>query len=1565
MNDPSIIDQTAKFLLSLKHIGPGGFEGLVVVLLEAATGQRFRLSHSGQQFGQDARSESQYGNSIKVEVKHYSKSELNSRELAGELSQAISLGVALDLWVLAASCAVGEQISTQLEKIASDQNVEVFFLDAAADGLSRIAVLMAGFQEELGNWIRQNNISYESLTQLHAYLQQVAENSAFSSAKKQIQDKLSTTLLGYEDARRRVRERFLRVLSDEGNAIATFGQRIALRFDGSRFISRLAISQELILWWSGVLNEWKHAVVLGEEGTGKTWASLDWLATNIEANRMPLVLPFSANAESISKGETIADLLPRLLEKWTTTGNVQFWAKRLKRWLKSENTELTPLLLVFADGLGERSSVSWPSFFRTLEDETWRGRVLVLATDRQGHWRPNCAIAGLDRFLEIKIEGYTDWELEQAIKNKEISLASIPADLLKLMRRPRYCELVCTHFDEMQANADFTVERLIFLDARHRTAMKLGELTEDQFIQIIRNLATKYRDNPVIQLNDLPELWPLADPDRTIHQRIIDGGLLIPKGGLNVKFTPERNRLVFGLGMLLADEVQSAAENNKDRVQIENLITSWFEPHPEMDLKVEICEAALFHSLVGKGFPGIGRREILRYWLTLRNWNDTAQSAIVNYVVRCPEDFIAVADEFWSSNRNAGAAQDFLAKAFTKYRGDSRLQPLLVPAVRRWMGFVHRAGHPFLRRDVKQREKLQQEIEERVGSPLRPGCIEICGEILTVVEDDDLLRMKRFGFLIISAGERSPFLESFTAWAISSAVMGSVMEAELAEWIIYLSEEPLAELLNSEVERLLILKTDLALKAAITLLWRIDPKRARQLCEETGDQQYKERQEMRALHAQDPCRSFFAWSDEDCLRCQERTDINALSILDGLRDRIFNPDFELSELLVSRLASSLKFDPTRYRADLWANIEDYAAEKILPVLGSRAPGETADFIRAVVGSLPNRARDNQYPLLLSLPELSILFTKEEVDVISNFVNQLDDEFRKAADIQKNDERWDAAEAFAFLAVAPHLSSKELFSRLISRPPDVLDLYRFEPWFDALPADGIESALRIVHSPPDDLTLVRTLWFLAHSTVKLGQSDRDRILVLAESQNPRVRSMAMRFVYATNDETLRKCIVDLGSSFHNRGDDTAVVWGARVLIQSSAHLPFASVALRLHPADASYALVERKLYPHEVSEYAGLLDSIYQSIMNAIDPVLLTLPSIVAPSKYDWSKRSFPEFAAQEPELTFRSPDLTWRTLPDAPADSLSFDSTKAVEEANRVSRERASAISQAWKTDAFQWFGCGFSSAALGRICRDLPEIVNRWVEPVFQEGLSADKIRLRLGSFLGALCPLLLECDPPRGLKLWQVLRSGRTGPVVFDAARAAFEAPDNDCTAAARLQLLEECNDDAAISRIAYLAEERNRRQWLAATVQQLVMESPLGKKAKGLTLASFSNITLDEFDMILTRANLGETWLATQLPVLRKNLQKNDFAQSWFKSFLEADEHAAWGSLQMLLSCGDHRFFTWRHLYLGDQRSRQARFRYIDSMGREIENELDRSKERRDTLFGIKVERGEIYPFIDRSR
>jgi hypothetical protein len=52
-------------------------------------------------------------------------------------------------------------------------------------------------------------------------------------------------------------------------------------------------------------------VAVGEEGTGKTWAVFDWVLERLECGGMPIVLPFAAVAEQVSKGDSIEGILPR------------------------------------------------------------------------------------------------------------------------------------------------------------------------------------------------------------------------------------------------------------------------------------------------------------------------------------------------------------------------------------------------------------------------------------------------------------------------------------------------------------------------------------------------------------------------------------------------------------------------------------------------------------------------------------------------------------------------------------------------------------------------------------------------------------------------------------------------------------------------------------------------------------------------------------------------------------------------------------------------------------------------------------------------------------------------------------------------------------------------------------------------------------------------------------------------------------------------------------------------------------------------------------------------------
>ncbi len=337
-----------QFLTALKDTGAAGFEGLVAALCDASTGQRFRISASGPQEGQDVRSEPGMGNLIKVEAKHYREPKLSLRELEWELAQAALAPSGVDLWVLTASCRVNDEHAKKLEANARELDIEVLFLDMGNEGLPRLAVLMAAFPEAVESWVSLHCIAV-ALAPLQAALAAVRSDPQFARVEEQLTGKLKSTLLGYEDARQRAKRRLLSVMADRGDCVARFNQDVALRAQGARLINRQSISDAFQIWWNSGSPSHKRAVALGEEGAGKTWAAMAWALSVVEANAMPLFVPFNAYVSAIGENESLETFLPKLLADWTQTGTAESWTGRLRRWLSLPSDR--PIIVLFADGL--------------------------------------------------------------------------------------------------------------------------------------------------------------------------------------------------------------------------------------------------------------------------------------------------------------------------------------------------------------------------------------------------------------------------------------------------------------------------------------------------------------------------------------------------------------------------------------------------------------------------------------------------------------------------------------------------------------------------------------------------------------------------------------------------------------------------------------------------------------------------------------------------------------------------------------------------------------------------------------------------------------------------------------------------------------------------------------------------------------------------------------------------------------------------------------------------------------------------------------------------------------
>jgi hypothetical protein len=438
-----------------------------------------------------------------------------------------------------------------------------------------------------------------------------------------------------------------------------------------------------------------------------------------------------------------------------------------------------------------------------------------------------------------------------------------------------------------------------------------------------------------------------------------------------------------------------------------------------------------------------------------------------------------------------------------------------------------------------------------------------------------------------------------------------------------------------------------------------------------------------------------------------------------------------------------------------------------------------------------------------------------------------------------------------------------------------------------------------------------------------------------------------------------------------GDDNDLwdtIWGPRVLTLFSNHLPIHEVAKRLHPAELGFALQQRKLSADEVAFYGELLDSSCTAILKAHEPAFNTLPAIRAnPEKI--SMGQVPEFEDDDKDTIIKNPSLTWGGNRDQgpSVDQIHelFDGEATVRKLNQRIRQRVDLVLASWRTDALQWFGRTFSDDALEHVCIANPALVKKWASLASVEGPIGTSINVRLGSFLAQLCPLLLTHQPDAGMELWKCLHRRVNGPVLFDAAFAAFRA-QGDKAGQARDKALGECHDDESLSRIAYLAESLGQSKWLTATINNLISDTSTRRRALGLTLAAFSNFTIDQFEPLIFSALTAGTWLERQVDGLRQHVVDNENARYWYRRYLEhPDEHESWGSLQMFLSTGDFRFFIWRDSENQHRNSEtDRRLRFLEA-NVELEKELDRGKKRKETLFGIQINSAEIFPFTQTSR
>lgn len=232
-------------LRKLAPSGADGFEGLIAKLLGNLIGRKFFLSKSGFQGGRDMSTGGFGANNIAVECKRFqSNTELNDREILGELTQAYQNFPGLDLWMLVASRKVPDQLHAALSSDASDKGVEVFIIETDDSKLSQLTLLCASAPDLLVQHIK-SNLSSEDHELLEKILKVIRNKEYFNSRLEKLRDDLSPATIGFDNWRVNQHQWFLERLSREESARSAFGQLLNIADSGVKLIDRRQASEQL------------------------------------------------------------------------------------------------------------------------------------------------------------------------------------------------------------------------------------------------------------------------------------------------------------------------------------------------------------------------------------------------------------------------------------------------------------------------------------------------------------------------------------------------------------------------------------------------------------------------------------------------------------------------------------------------------------------------------------------------------------------------------------------------------------------------------------------------------------------------------------------------------------------------------------------------------------------------------------------------------------------------------------------------------------------------------------------------------------------------------------------------------------------------------------------------------------------------------------------------------------------------------------------------------------------------------------------------------------------------
>ena len=927
--------------------------------------------------------------------------------------------------------------------------------------------------------------------------------------------------------------------------------------------------EELNAWWKGQAKDDAPAAVVGLDGVGKTWATLDWLVNNQDDQPIVLIVPSSAAAAGTSDVTKIGvkELMARRLYEMTEVRDAAHWLRRLNNLLKRP-VDAGPVLTVFFDGLNQEPSVEWVRLLQVLQDETFEKRVRVIFSTRDFHFYDKLSeLRGLNTPPKPVNVGHFDkdpgGELDRMLEFEGLRQTDLHDDVIEWACIPRLFNIVVRFREKLVGSGQITVHRILweygrdFFGERNQRSFSSNEWKD-----WLKEIAAAFRrEIPPDSLGKLRKTvyHPGLDSDHVDARLsdIIDGRFATRDDMGELVFNPAI--VAHALGIALLDHFRRATSPSFETLQA--VLTEWLDPIAGFDERANILRAAVSilvaqERATDAPVPGV----LVTAWLQSQNIPQEHLQELAALAANFPNALLDAVEHSGIHYHDAARLRAVDALRVIP-RTDSAALTKIVSRARRWLSEVFNDNVNLGTYTVLGIELVSGARSLELLKSAVPSIIE--------------------GFPLVEA---VPIFETEAVAAVHSGIPSVCWEG--LRWLCLFNEDDADETatalreLSEEIRRRQPesgVKPDLPERVAVRLLGLT----GREEDEDTAvsilanvdrfptyEKDYLPR----------PSKSVFALERRHAHIALNDTEQKLVLRIQRTRELWFDPAFEPPESFVEELrAAAVCINVEQIGRSQYSSTDDHVLRELEPVLARCAPDLLADLIRRTMRSIANSPPESRYWSATHATDHLVLAGEAEISAAQSLRlnGQEIDEKREAFVTNK-----------LLLLEIRDLEARTQFDALIQADLKYI-LDDFSEVLRPLTANDIDGLIDCYHrgtqKQQDDLLIL-----LSNHSQTLSDNACAWIADYANENSNDCRWAAFQILNQADPMRFGRILAADDWSWEPDESFRVNHYGTEALIEATLELPFNDVAPRLAPWRLLNAVRRRGTDPEEVRLAANML-----------------------------------------------------------------------------------------------------------------------------------------------------------------------------------------------------------------------------------------------------------------------------------------------------------------------------------------------------------------------------------------